>query len=112
LSPRSGRGALVTGGGLTSVRARLLDSGVVRTEVTSSELAGLIISLFRSEARVPNAATGRPPPALPQYHRRKPATALVAQGAIPGGLNRTVAYFDGLLSNPSEARRLEWKVAL
>jgi hypothetical protein len=28
------------------------------------------------------------------------------------GLNRTVAYFDGLLSNPSEARRLVWKVAL
>jgi hypothetical protein len=39
---------------------------------------------------------------------REAAPALVTQGSLKDGLNRTIDYF-GMLSNPSEAKKLVWR---
>jgi UDP-glucuronate decarboxylase len=77
-------------------------------------LARLIISLVGSRSRLefrtlpPDDPRQRYPDVicanqLPHWSPRVP---------FEEGLERTIAYFDGLLSSPGEAKRLVWKVTL
>jgi UDP-glucuronate decarboxylase len=83
-------------------------------EVTISELARLIVSLVGSRSKL----TFRPLPQddprqrCPDITHAKRLLHWSPTVPLEEGLGRTINYFDSLLSNPSEARKLVWKVAV
>jgi UDP-glucuronate decarboxylase len=82
-------------------------------ETTISELAGLIISLVGSRSRLEFRALPQDDPRqrCPDITRAKQILHWLPTVQLEEGLSRTVHYFDNLLSSPSEAKRIVWKVA-
>ena len=82
-------------------------------EVTISELAQLIISLIGSRSRLefrPLPQDG-PRQRCPDITRAKRLLRWSPKVQLEEGLSLTIAYFDSLLTNPSETKKLIWKVA-
>ena len=80
-------------------------------EMTMSELAQLIISLTGSRSRIEYRPLPKDDPRQrrPDISRARRLLHWTPKVAVEEGLNRTIAYFDNLLSNPREANRLVWK---
>ena len=82
-------------------------------EVTISELAQLIISLIGSRSRLefrPLPQDG-PRQRCPDITRAERLLRWSPKVQLEEGLSLTIAYFDSLLTNPSETKKLIWKVA-
>jgi len=82
-------------------------------EVTISELAQLIISLVGSRSTLAFRPLPQDDPRrrCPDISRAKQLLHWSPRVSLEEGLARTIDYFDGLLSSPSEARKLVWKAA-
>src|ERR1700694_3270796 len=82
-------------------------------ETTISELAGLIISLVGSRSRLEFRALPQDDPRqrCPDITRAKQILHWLPTVQLEEGLSRTIRYFDSLLSSPSEAKKIVWKVA-
>jgi UDP-glucuronate decarboxylase len=83
-------------------------------EVTISELARLIISLVGSRSRLEFRPLPQDDPRqrCPDITRAEQLLHWSPQVQLEEGLSRTITYFDNLLSSPSEAKKLVWKVAV
>ncbi|MBB4370455.1 UDP-glucuronate decarboxylase [Bradyrhizobium sp. cir1] len=82
-------------------------------ETTIKELAELIISLVGSRSKLEFRALPQDDPRQRCPDIARARELLHWQPMIPlrEGLNRTIRYFDSLLSSPSEAKKIIWKVA-
>jgi UDP-glucuronate decarboxylase len=80
-------------------------------EMTMSELAQLIISLTGSRSRIEYRPLPKDDPRQrrPDISRARELLHWTPKVAVEEGLNRTIAYFDNLLTNPREADKLVWK---
>jgi UDP-glucuronate decarboxylase len=83
-------------------------------EVTILELAHLIISLVGSRSKVGFRPLPEDDPRqrCPDITRARELLHWAPKVQLEEGLSRTIAYFDGMLSSPSEARKLVWMAAL
>jgi UDP-glucuronate decarboxylase len=83
-------------------------------EVTISELAQLIISLIGSRSKLEFRPLPQDDPRqrCPDITRAKQFLRWSPKVQLEEGLSLTIAYFDGLLKNPSETKKLIWKVAV
>jgi UDP-glucuronate decarboxylase len=83
-------------------------------EVTISDLAQLIISLVGSRSKLEFRPLPQDDPRqrCPDITRAKQLLRWSPKVQLEEGLGRTIAYFDNLLSSPSEAKKLVWKVAV
>src|SRR5262249_26133435 len=83
-------------------------------EITIFELAQLIISLVGSRSKLEFRPLPQDDPKQPCPDIGRGTRLLHWSPKVPlrDGLTRTIDYFDGLLSNPSEARKLIWKIAV
>ena len=83
-------------------------------EVTISELAQLIISLIGSRSRLEFRPLPQDDPRqrCPDISRAKQLLHWSPKVQLEEGLSLTIAYFDSLLTNPSETKKLIWKVAV
>jgi UDP-glucuronate decarboxylase len=81
------------------------------TEMTMSELAGLIISLTGSRSRLEYRSLPQDDPRQrrPDISRARRLLHWAPQVSVEEGLSRTIAYFDNLLANPREADKLVWR---
>jgi UDP-glucuronate decarboxylase len=82
-------------------------------EVTILELAQLIISLVGSRSKVEFRPLPEDDPRqrCPDITRARELLHWAPKVQLDEGLSQTIAYFDGLLSSPSEARKLVWMTA-
>jgi UDP-glucuronate decarboxylase len=82
-------------------------------EVTVSELARMIISLVGSRSKVEFQPLPQDDPRrrCPDVTQAKQLLHWSPKVALEEGLSATIAYFDGLLSSPGEAKKLVWRVA-
>jgi UDP-glucuronate decarboxylase len=93
------------------------DDGAVNlgnpVEVTISEVAELIISLVGSRSKIEFRPLPQDDPRqrCPDITRAKELLHWLPKVQLKDGLSRTIAYFDDLLSSPSEARKLVWRAA-
>jgi UDP-glucuronate decarboxylase len=83
-------------------------------EISIVELAQLIISLIGSRSKLEFRPLPQDDPRqrCPDITRAEQLLHWSPKVPLKEGLNRTIAYFDGLLSNPSEAKKLIWRVAV
>jgi UDP-glucuronate decarboxylase len=83
-------------------------------ELTISELARHIISLVGSRSKLEFRALPQDDPRqrCPDITRAKELLHWSPKVPLKEGLILTIAYFDGLLSSRSEAKKLVWKVAV
>jgi UDP-glucuronate decarboxylase len=83
-------------------------------EITISELAHLIISLVGSRSRLELRPLPQDDPRqrCPDISRAEDLLHWSPNVPLKEGLNRTIRYFDSLLSSPNEAKKLIWKVAV
>ena len=81
------------------------------TEMTMSELAGLIISLTGSRSRLEYRSLPQDDPRQrrPDISRARQLLHWAPKVSVEEGLSRTIAYFDNLLANPREADKLVWR---
>jgi UDP-glucuronate decarboxylase len=82
-------------------------------EITIAEVADLIISLVGSRSKIEFRPLPQDDPRqrCPDITRAKELLHWMPKVQLKDGLSRTIAYFDGLLSSPSEARKLVWRAA-
>jgi UDP-glucuronate decarboxylase len=82
-------------------------------EITISELAELIIALVGSRSPLEFRALPQDDPRqrCPDITRAKEILHWQPAVQLKEGLSRTIRYFDSLLSSPSEAKKIVWKVA-
>jgi UDP-glucuronate decarboxylase len=80
-------------------------------EVTILELARLIISLVGSRSRIELRALPEDDPhqRCPDITRAKQLLHWSPKVQLEDGLKRTIAYFDAVLSSPSELKKLIWR---
>jgi len=83
-------------------------------EVTISNLAQRIISLVGSRSKLEFRPLPQDDPRqrCPDITRAIELLHWSPKVQLEDGLSRTIAYFDNLLSSPSEAKKLVWKVAV
>jgi UDP-glucuronate decarboxylase len=83
-------------------------------EITITELAQLIISLVGSRSKLEFRPLPQDDPRqrCPDITRALRLLRWSPKVPLREGLVRTIDYFDTLLSNPGEARKLIWKVAV
>ena len=81
-------------------------------EVTIRELAQLVISLVgsRSQLEFRSLPQDDPRQRCPDITRAKQLLHWSPKVDLKEGLTRTIAYFDALLTSPTEAKKLVWKV--
>lgn len=81
-------------------------------EVTVSELARMIISLVGSGSKLEFRPLPQDDPRrrCPDITQAKQLLHWSPKVQLEEGLSATIAYFDGLLSSPSEAKKLVWRV--
>src|SRR5258705_8039415 len=81
------------------------------SETTISELARLIISLVgsRSQLEFRSLPQDDPRQRCPDITRAKQLLHWSPKVDLKEGLTRTIAYFDALLTSPTEAKKLVWK---
>jgi UDP-glucuronate decarboxylase len=81
-------------------------------EITIGELAKLVIQLTGSRSRIEFLPLPQDDPRRrrPDINRARELLHWSPQIQIEEGLQRTIAYFDALLSRPKEAERLQWRV--
>lgn len=81
-------------------------------EITILELAETIISLVGSRSQIAFSPLPQDDPRQrrPDITRARDLLRWSPQVGLRQGLERTIAYFDELLSKPQEAERIEWKV--
>jgi UDP-glucuronate decarboxylase len=80
-------------------------------EVTIRELAQLVISLVgsRSQLEFRSLPQDDPRQRCPDITRAKQLLHWSPKVDLKEGLTRTIAYFDALLTSPTEAKKLVWK---
>jgi UDP-glucuronate decarboxylase len=83
-------------------------------EVTVLELAHLIISLIGSRSKLVFCPLPEDDPRqrCPDIARARELLHWEPKVQLMEGLSRTITYFDGLLSNPNEAKKLVWRAAV
>ena len=83
-------------------------------EVTIEELAQLIVSLVGSRSKLEFRPLPQDDPRqrCPDISRARELLHWAPKVQLREGLTRTIAYFETLLANPSEARKLVWKAAV
>jgi UDP-glucuronate decarboxylase len=83
-------------------------------EVTVLELAHLIISLIGSRSKLVFCPLPEDDPRqrCPDIARARELLHWEPRVQLMEGLSRTITYFDGLLSNPNEAKKLVWRAAV
>ncbi|MCA6122021.1 SDR family oxidoreductase [Bradyrhizobium sp. WSM 1704] len=83
------------------------------SETTINELAELIISLVGSKSKLEFRALPQDDPRqrCPDITRAREILHWRPTIPLREGLNRTIRYFDSLLSSPSETKKIIWKVA-
>jgi UDP-glucuronate decarboxylase len=81
------------------------------TEMTMSELAHLVISLTGSRSKLEFRPLPQDDPRQrqPDISRARQLLHWTPKVTLEEGLNKTIVYFDALLSNPREADKLVWK---
>jgi UDP-glucuronate decarboxylase len=84
------------------------------SEITISHLAQLIISLVGSRSQIEFRPLPQDDPRqrCPDITRALELLHWSPKVQLKDGLSRTIAYFDNLMSSPSEASKLVWKVAV
>jgi UDP-glucuronate decarboxylase len=84
------------------------------SEVTISHLAQLIISLVGSRSKIEFRPLPQDDPRqrCPDITRAIELLQWSPKVQLKDGLARTIAYFDNLLSSPSETKKLVWRVAV
>jgi len=82
-------------------------------EVTIAELARLVISLVGSRSKLEFRPLPQDDPRQrrPDITRAEQLLQWSPKVRLEDGLNRTIAYFDRLLSSPSGAKKLVWRAA-